>query len=311
MADKVGSAVTQALPGVAKSLVGAMGKKVISSATQRLGDTAQRLTDFTTNGGGPGGLMGAVTGRGGGGSSQNKGLKVTTIVESIDVGVPVKLAYDQWTRFTDFPSFMKKVEDVEQVEDDQLEWKAQILWSHRNWKSTIVEQVPDRRIVWTSEGQKGSVDGAVSFHELGPELTRIMLVLQYHPQGFFERTANLWRAQGRRVRLELKHFVRHVMNEAILHPDEVEGWRGEIHDGDITPPDQVESQHENGTEGPEDARGEDQRDRGPRPDARERERPKPRPVSRRSARDDDAGERRRRPGADDRRPARQGRERAS
>ena len=204
---------------------------------------------------------------------------------------------------------MKKVENVEQVEDDQLEWKAQILWSHRNWKSTIVEQVPDRRIVWTSEGQKGSVDGVVSFHDLGSDLTRILLVLQYNPQGFFERTANIWRAQGRRVRLELKHFVRHVMNEAILHPDEVEGWRGEIHDGDITPPEEVESQRENGTDRPKDAGGEQQRDRGARPDARDRERPKPRPVSRRSPRDDDAGERRRRPGAEDRRPARQGRDR--
>ncbi len=310
MADKVGSAVTHALPGVAKTLVGAVGKKMISSATQRLGKTTERLTDFTANGGGPGGLMGAITGRGdGGSSSQNKGLKVTTIVEHIDVGVPVRLAYDQWTRFTDFPTFMKKVESVEQVEDDQLEWKAQILWSHRNWKSTIVEQVPDRRIVWTSEGQKGSVDGAVSFHELGPDLTRILLVLQYNPQGFFERTANIWRAQGRRVRLELKHFVRHVMNEAILHPDEVEGWRGEIHDGDITPPEEVESQREQGMDRPKEGRGEHEHDRGPRRDARDRERPRPRPVSRRSPRDEDAGERRRRPGAEDRRPARQGRDR--
>ena len=309
MADKVGGAVTQALPGVAKTLVGAMGKKMISSATQKLSETTQRLTDFSTNGGGPGGLMGAVTGRGngGGGSSQNKGLKVTTIVEHIDVGVPVRLAYDQWTRFTDFPTFMKKVENVEQVEDDQLEWKAQILWSHRNWKSTIVEQVPDRRIVWTSEGQKGSVDGVVSFHEIGPELTRILLALQYHPQGFVERTANIWRAQGRRVRLELKHFVRHVMNEAILHPDEVQGWRGEIHDGDITPPEEVEPKGENGTDRSKDARSESQHDR---PDARERERPKPRSAGRRAARDDDAGERRRRPGAEERRPAQQARERA-
>jgi hypothetical protein len=60
------------------------------------------------------------------------------------------------------------------------------------------------------------------------------MVLQYHPQGLFEHVGNLWRAQGRRARLELKHFARHVMSESILNPGEVEGWRGEIHDGQVT-----------------------------------------------------------------------------
>ena len=216
----------------AKGLATAMGKRVLSSATNRISDTAQRLTDHTSNGGGPG-LMSAITGGGNGGGGAGKSLKVTNIVEQIDVGVPPRLAYDQWTRFTDFPTFMKKVESVEQKDDDTLEWKAQILWSHRTWEATITEQVPDRRIVWTSKGAKGHVDGAVTFHELAPELTRIFVVLEYYPQGFFEGTANLWRAQGRRVRLELKHFARHVMTQAILHPDEVEGWRGEIHEAEV------------------------------------------------------------------------------
>jgi len=160
------------------------------------------------------------------------------------VGVPIDLAYDLWTRFTEFPTFMKKVERVEQVSDEKLEWKAQILWSHRTWEAEIVEQVPDERIVWQSKGAKGHVDGAVTFHELAPDLTRILVVLEYHPQGLFEHTGNLWRAQGRRARLELKHFRRHVMTNALLHPDEVEGWRGEIHDGEVTeqPDDQNDDQ---------------------------------------------------------------------
>jgi hypothetical protein len=73
----------------------------------------------------------------------------------------------------------------------------------------------------------------VTFSELAPNLTRILLVLEYHPQGFFEHTGNLWRAQGRRARLELKHFQRHVMAHTILQPDEIEGWRGEIRDGQV------------------------------------------------------------------------------
>jgi uncharacterized membrane protein len=170
---------------------------------------------------------------GGGRGTRKEKLKFTNIVESIDVGVPVDLAYDQWTQFTDFPSFMKKVESVEQVSDEKLNWKAQIWWSHRRWESTIIEQVPDSHIVWRSKAPKGHVDGAVTFHEVAPELTRILLVLEYHPQGFMERTGNIWRAQGRRARLELKHFRRHVMTYAILHPDEIVGWRGEIRDGQV------------------------------------------------------------------------------
>jgi len=109
------------------------------------------------------------------GKSDGKGKKfnVINIVETMDVGVPLRLAYDQWTRFEDFPSFMKKVESVEQEAEEKLNWKAQVLWSHRTWESTILEQVPDKRIVWRSKGPKGWVDGAVTFHELEPELTRI------------------------------------------------------------------------------------------------------------------------------------------
>ena len=73
----------------------------------------------------------------------------------------------------------------------------------------------------------------MTFHEVTPILTRVLLVLEYHPQGLFERTGNIWRAQGRRARLEFKHFRRHVMSHAILHPDEIEGWRGEIRDSEV------------------------------------------------------------------------------
>jgi len=171
--------------------------------------------------------------RKGKGKSGSQKLKVTNIVESVDVGVPVRLAYNQWTQFRDFPTFMKKVENVEQAEDEKLNWKAQVFWSHRTWESTIVEQRPDELIVWRSKGEKGHVDGAVTFHALTPTLTRIVLVLEYHPQGMFERTGNIWRAQGRRARLELKHFERHVMAHAVLNADDIEGWRGVIEDGEI------------------------------------------------------------------------------
>jgi hypothetical protein len=123
--------------------------------------------------------------------------------------------------------------------------------------------VPDERIIWRSKGQKGHVDGAVTFHELAPNLTRILLVLEYHPQGMFERTGNLWRAQGRRTRLELKHFRRHMMTEGILHADELEGWRGTIHDGEVAEShedamDREEKERPAGTRQSKDGRAADQ-----------------------------------------------------
>jgi hypothetical protein len=129
---------------------------------------------------------------------------------------------------------MKKVENVEQSDETKVDFKAQVFWSHRSWQASVVDQVPNERIVWRSKGEKGRVEGAVTFHEIGPSLTRVLVVLEYYPQGLFEKTGNLWRAQGRRARLELKHFRRHVMTQAVLHPDELEGWRGEIHDGEVT-----------------------------------------------------------------------------
>jgi len=246
------------LKSVSQGLFKAAGDKAIHAAGERVSGLTDRLGDIADGGpiksavakGGEaaakgdspvkGALKGAVSGvkdkiTGGGGSSGGggKATKSTNIIESIDVGVPVSVAYNQWTEFGAFPSFMKKVESVEAEEENKLEFKAQIFWSHRSWEATILEQIPDERIIWRSKGQKGHVDGAVTFHELGPNLTRILVVLEYYPKGFFEKTGNIWEAQGRRARAELRHFRRHVMTRTILDPDEVEGWRGTIEDGEV------------------------------------------------------------------------------
>lgn len=172
-------------------------------------------------------------GDGNGGGTSEQEAKTINIVEQFDVGLPLRVVYDQWTRFADYPSFTSKVESVEQESDEKVNWRAKIFLSHRSWEATIIEQVPDERIVWRSTGKQGYVDGTVTFHRLAPSLTRVLLVAEYHPDGFVEKTASLWRAQGRRLRLDFKHIKRHLMTRTILEQDEVEGWRGEIRDGEV------------------------------------------------------------------------------
>ncbi|WP_064743058.1 SRPBCC family protein [Pseudonocardia spinosispora] len=269
-ATKKATSVTEAMPTDAlkdagQKLLTLLVQRAAQSATERVTGLTDRLDDVTTNGGsGIGSVFGG--GReddsddqgdegsglgatlksgvsslkdkiknafGGGKGGTGKKLKVTNIVESIDVGLPLRTTYDLWTQFADFPSFMKKVESVEQSSDEKTNWKAQVFLSHRTWEATIAEQVPDSHIVWRSKGAKGHVDGAVSFTELGPNLTHVLLVLEYWPQGLFERTGNIWRAQGRRARLEFKHFRRYAMTNVLLHQEEVTGWRGEIRDSQV------------------------------------------------------------------------------
>ena len=242
MADRGVSVVTDRFDGLRDKMSGATGKTIKNMAKGDSAPTAALKAGVETVK--DSGLKGASTikdkvseavgGDNGGDKGKDKKLKFINIVEELDLPVPRAVAYQAWTQFEEFPSFMKKVENVEQQEDQTVEWKAQIFWSHRSWTAEIVDQVPNERIVWRSKGEKGHVDGAVTFHELTPDLTRMLVNLEYYPQGLFERTGNLWRAQGRRVRLELKFFRRYITSEVLLRQDEVEGWPGEIHDGEVT-----------------------------------------------------------------------------
>ncbi len=251
------------LKSAAQDGLKALGDKAKDNVTGRLSDLTDSLTNVADGGGvvgtagkegakaaaqGDNPVGGALKGGfgkvkdkvksalpgGGGGGGGAKATKSTNIIETIDVGVPIDVAYNQWTQFGDFSGFMKKVESADHDQDEaKVTFKAQIFWSHRTWEGKIIEMVPNERIIWKSKGEKGHVDGAVTFHELAPSLTRILVVLEYYPQGFFEKTGNIWEAQGRRARAELRHFRRHVMTRSILDEDELEGWRGEIRDGEI------------------------------------------------------------------------------
>jgi uncharacterized membrane protein len=177
--------------------------------------------------GGIGSGIKGMFGRKKSGGSGNK--KFMNIIEDITVGVPVNVAYDQWTQFQEFASFMKGVESVDQTDELNSNWRVKVAKSRRNFKATVTEQIPDRKIAWTTEGAKGTVKGVVTFHPLADDLTQILLVMEYYPQGLFEKTGNIWRAQGRRTRLDLKHFRRFIMQRG----EATGSWRGEIRDGEV------------------------------------------------------------------------------
>lgn len=264
----------EALSGFVEAQVERLAEK----AGDKLTDVTEQLTDVADNGGSllkvgsrvlggespvkaflsekAIGLKDSVVGKVkeafGGGKGKSSSNKSMNIIEVLDVGVPLRTAYDYWTQYEEFSSFTKGVRSVSMSDEKSSDWKVKVGPSSRSFKSTVQEQIPDDRIVWTSEGAKGTTNGAVSFHELAPTLTRIVLVLEYHPSGFFEKTGNIWRAQGRRVRLDFKHFQRSVT----LAEEEPEGWRGEIRDGEVV------MSHEEALEEEEAAQAEDSENDG-------------------------------------------------
>src|ERR1700712_447826 len=185
---------TEKLLGAAKSYVGAQASKAMASVGEKAGGMTQKLTDFS-EGNAEGGLLGKGAEKIAEGDSPGKALlkggaeqvkdkvkgvfkrgkssgnaKVINIIEDINVGVPVRGAYDQWTQWQDFSKFMKGVESVEPTEDTKQNWRAKIWWSKRSWQATVTEAVPDQRLAWTSQGQKGSTKGVVTFHPMGDNL---------------------------------------------------------------------------------------------------------------------------------------------
>jgi uncharacterized membrane protein len=147
------------------------------------------------------------------------------IQDQIDIAVPRRIVYDQWTQFEDLPERSRAIQDVTQEDDETTKWQGKILFSTRNWEAEIVQQVPDRRIVWESSGD---VDhrGVVTFHELADELTRVQVEMEYHPQGVVEKFGNLFLTVRHRVRKDLRLFKHHLEFEA----EATGAWRGEIGD---------------------------------------------------------------------------------
>jgi uncharacterized membrane protein len=149
---------------------------------------------------------------------------------SVDVAVPIEVAYDQWTQFEDFPEFMHRVEQIEQKEDDTLVWHENVWGVRRSWESQIVEQIPDERIVWRSD-DRGGHSGVVTFHELSDRLTRVELNVDLQPEGMFEKLASGLRFHRRALKTDLQRYKAFVE----MRNEETGAWREEIHEEDENP----------------------------------------------------------------------------
>jgi uncharacterized membrane protein len=151
---------------------------------------------------------------------------VTTIRETIEVAVPVRSVYDQWTQFESFPQFMEGVEQVKQVDDTRLHWIAKIGGQTRQWEAKIIEQEPDRRIAWAAVEGTGNA-GRVEFAPLSDTRTEVRLELDYEPEGLIEKAGAATGTVQRQAKKDLERFKGFIEERGV----ETGAWRGEVKGG--------------------------------------------------------------------------------
>ena len=147
----------------------------------------------------------------------------TTVEESAEVKVPINVAYNQWTQFEEFPQFMEGVEAVRQLDDKRLHWKVNIGGVTREWDAEITEQHPDERVAWTSTGGARN-GGVVTFHRIDDNTTKVMLQLEFDPEGFVESVGDALGFVKRRAEGDLKRFKEFIEARGT----ETGEWRGEV-----------------------------------------------------------------------------------
>jgi uncharacterized membrane protein len=154
-----------------------------------------------------------------------------TIEQNIEVDAPLSTVYNQWTQFEDFPKFMEGVEEVRQLDDRRLHWKAELGGKEKEWDAEIFQQIPDHRIAWRSTTGVAN-SGMVNFEPITANKTRISLRLNYEPEGVLENAGDFLGIVGRRVEGDLKRFKDFIQ----LRGRETGAWRGEIQGRETHPP---------------------------------------------------------------------------
>ena len=153
---------------------------------------------------------------------------MSTVEQSIDVDVPVRVAYDQWTQFESFPEFMPGIEEVRQVDDTHLHWKASFSGHEVEWDAVITEQLPDERVAWKATDGKANA-GVVTFHRLSDQSSRVMVQIEHESDGLMERVGSALGADTREVKSSLQSF-----KELVERRHSASGaWRGEVEGGRV------------------------------------------------------------------------------
>jgi len=149
---------------------------------------------------------------------------VSTVTEHVDVDVPVRTAYNQWTQFEEFPRFMEGVNEIHQLDPTHTHWKTEIGGVKREFDAEITEQLPDERVAWKStEGEKQA--GVVTFHRLDDTRTRVTVQMDYEPQGLVEKTGSALGVVGHRVKGDLRRFKDYIEQRGGV---ESGAWRGDV-----------------------------------------------------------------------------------
>jgi uncharacterized membrane protein len=156
------------------------------------------------------------------GQSHESGMLSSTS-DSVDVNVPVRTAYNQWTQFEDFPKFMDSVHEIKQLDDTHLRWRADVAGKPEEWEAEITEQIPDKRIAWRSTGGVKNA-GVVTFHKLADDKTRIMLQMDYAPQTIGEKVGDALGLVKMQLRSNLKRFKELLESRG----QETGAWRGAV-----------------------------------------------------------------------------------
>lgn len=148
---------------------------------------------------------------------------MSQITDHVDVDVPIRVAYDQWTQFESFPEFMEGVERVIQLDDKTLDWTATIGGKTKHWRAEIVEQEPDRVVSWRSiDGARN--DGTVRFEPVDDDTTRVTLQLDIEPEGALESAGDALGVVDRRVKGDLDRFKDFIESRG----QATGAWRGTV-----------------------------------------------------------------------------------
>ena len=149
--------------------------------------------------------------------------RVSTIEQSVEVDVPVTTAYNQWTQFEEFPKFMEGVDRIEQVTPTRTHWKTSIAGVHREFDAEIDEQHPDERVAWHTLGKPRQA-GVVTFHRIDDGTTRVMLQMDFEPEGLAEQAGDKLHIVESRVKGDLRRFKDFIESRG----QATGAWRGDV-----------------------------------------------------------------------------------